>query len=334
MRTLKSRTLSFLTILLLTLLFHTSSSIAQSYKLKVLLNRSELSVGELLNVTAKVYAEGVPVKGVLVELEIRDPEGKPRHISVNQTNDKGIAIFVVRISLNWPKGKYTVYVAISRTSIKRVIAIRVIKKKQFVHLKCLTTEGHPLPRATVMLFDTYGKRIVYTHTNTNGTSILFIYPGAYILKIIWKGVYVYDECVEVKGKELLILCEIYDLTIIVKEKYTGRLIANFEVTVKSLATALEKKYYTNSSGIALVKYLTKGLYEIRYDNKKLVMNVTRSETILIEVEPSIVWIIPQLLVLMISFIIYVIKEIITERRKRKTRHQRGSEHSSSNSEEV
>ena len=288
----------------------------QPYKLQVFLSKKEATLGELLNITVKVTFEEAPAKDIVLGLELRDPKGIPKYIGVKKTDDNGVATFLIRISLNWTKGKYKVYVAISGTSIKKIVEFNVIARPGFKYIKCVSANGTPLKGAMIILYDAYGVRRAYISTNLKGVASLFIYPGIYTIKVIWRGAYVYQGIIEIDKKNITVVCRVYDLKIIVKEKYTGRAISDKKIIVWSPEARKRYEAYTDKDGAVMFKLLPESTYEIIYDKKKLIIDLTENKTVVIELEPSLLWILPYLLILIVPLIIYIIKEIVIKKRKR------------------
>lgn len=318
-----------LLLLTLTSSIITHLVIAQPYKLQVILDKKEVQSWDILNITIRVTSQGFPVKGAFVGVEIRDPNTKPIFIGVKATNESGMANFAIRVSPSWAEGRYRVYVALSGTSVKSVTTFNLVKRSHLVNIFCKTDLGKGIPWARVYIEDTCGNRIADLLTQNDGSHVEYLYPGVYYVRVTYEGMCIYSGHIRIDSKNVTIICELYRLEIIVREKYTGRRLANLTITLRSLETGKEIKIRTNEEGIAVIEYLLKGTYELHCKDVKMVINVTKSTSLVLEVTPSLVWILPQLLILVVPLIIYIAKEIVLRRRRKLEREKETKQESSS-----
>jgi len=305
-------------LLLLTLALSTIArpTNAQPYELQVTLDKKEIQPWDIINITVRVMSQGFPVKGAFVGIEIRDPNAKPIFLSVKMTNESGVVEFAVRASPSWTEGHYEVYVALSGTSVKSVTTFNLIKRLHLVNIFCKTDFGKGIAWARIYIEDTCGNRVADLLTRSDGSCVRFLYPGMYYVRVTYKGMCIYSGHIRIDSKNVTITCELYRLKIIMREKYTGRRLVNFTITLKSLKTGKEISLRTNEEGVAVIEEILKGSYELRCKGIKMVINVTKSMTLILEITPSLTWVLPQLFILLVPFIVYIAKEVALRRRRK------------------
>lgn len=285
----------------------TNLAISQTYRLIVKLNKNVLKPEELLIITVQVLSGDTPIPSAIVGVEIRNPDNNPILLEIGKTDINGVAKFFVKIGKKWPSGKYTVWVALSGTSVKATeyffIITKGIKVKEYI-ISAEDFNGKPLANALITLF--FDSKKIKLKTDKSGAVVANLTNGEYRIEVIWKGVKVYSGILALTERVIRIKCEVYQIRFFVKEKYTGKPLENVLILLK-LPDGSVIKTTTNVDGEAILYQVPKGVYNVHIGGKVFQIKVYRNEDFIIELEPKWIYFLPILIVIILASIIYIIR---------------------------
>lgn len=298
-----------LVLMVVTSLVFISSQItrAQRYRLIVDTDKDVYIPGELINITIVAFYDSKPLEGGIVGIELRDPNNRPVMLQVRRTDVNGVAQVLIKIGEKWPLGKYTVWVALSGTTVKATTSFFIAEAGEFGRVIIVyDANGLPLTGAKIEVATLEGEEITEVMTGSDGAAVLKLTTGNYSIRVNWAGAVVYEGSLIVEfGKaRYIIKCAVYTLKVTVVEAFTGRLLIKTPITLE-LPNGTEISTFTDEKGRATFRQLPKGAYKLIIGNKVVSIIVNENVEMKVEVEPSWLWLVPVVAIIIIVAIIYV-----------------------------
>jgi len=302
-------------LLILVLVFiGTNVSGIQPYKLVVTTDKEGYTLGDVITIKVKVMLGSSPVKGTIVGIELRDPKKNPVLLIIRRTDENGTVQVSIKTNEKWPTGKYVVWVALSGTKLKATTSFFLVGLGPYERMFIVSdNNGLPLVGAKVIVLTPEYEKIAEGITKSDGIISFNLTVGNYIVRVLWGGTMVYEETLSIEPIQVrfTLNCTVYSLKVVAVEMLTKRLLIKTPVSLE-LPNGTVIKAFTNEVGVAVFRQVPKGTHRLTVAGKVVTIVISKNTEVVVEVEPSWLWILLAIVIIIVVGVIYV---IISKRRR-------------------